>query len=389
MSRAILHVIEDLKPESGGPTTVVVELARQQAKSGHRVSVLCLEGPTSSEQRSRLQQSFESAGIRLLDLKAMGERRRPSVIASTVRAVRPDILHLHGVWSSLLRWSASAARAQGIKYVVSTHGMLHPDVLRQGRLKKWVYLTLFHRFLGAAQEILALNDEERRHVAQRFKRPSAVLANGISASQYQQATAQAFLEERPEFTNTSFALFVGRLHAIKGIDQLLRSFALARRRGLMSHIVIAGPDSGELASLQALAIELGVAETVHFVGPLYGASKLSALAGCSMFVHRPRFEGFGLSVLEALATGRPVVTTRRCLLDGAEAAGALRIAEDTDDAFAESMLVIERDPHLAAALAARGGEWSRARFDWAQVGREADAAYNRACQGAGSASHPR
>jgi len=385
MSRTILHVIEDLKPESGGPTTVVVELARQQAVSGDRVSVLCLEGPGKPEQRAHLETSWRSAGVQLLEVGSMGTQRQAAV-ASAIRDARPDMIHLHGVWSSLLRWSAAEARKRGVQYVVSTHGMLHPDVLKHGKLKKWVYLTLFRRFLGGASELLALNEEERAYLATRFDRPSSVLANGINVSDYRSATGTGFLSEHPELLNTSFALFVGRLHAIKGIDQLTRSFAYARGRGLKSHLVVAGPDSGERAALQTLASELGVGDTVHFVGPLYGASKLSALAACSMFVHRPRFEGFGLSVLEALATGRPVITTHRCRLDGAEQAGALRIAEDTDAAFGEAMLAVERDPALATVLASRAAAWARERFDWTQVGRDAEAVYARA--GAGSGSGP-
>jgi len=384
MSRTILHVIEDLKPESGGPTTVVVELARQQASSGDRVFVLCLHGPTQPEQRARLEASWKSACIRLLEVGSMGAPSQ-STVSSAMRDARPDIVHLHGVWSSLLRWSASEARQRDLKYVVSTHGMLHPDVLKNGKLKKWVYLTLFRRFLGGAAEILTLNEEERAYVASRFTTASSVLANGIHVSDYRSATGTNFLSSHPNLRKQSFALFVGRLHAIKGIDLLTRSFADARARGLKSHLVIAGPDSGERAALQTLASELGVGDTVHFVGPLYGASKLSALAACSMFVHRPRFEGFGLSVLEALVTGRPVITTHRCRLDGAERAGALRVAEDTDAAFADAMLALEQDPALAAALASRGAEWAREHFDWTRVGRDAEAVYDRACGISGSA----
>ncbi len=387
MSRTILHVIEDLKPESGGPTTVVVELARQQAASGDRVSVLCLEGPSKPEQRAQLEANWKSAGVRLLEIRSTGAPN-PSTVASAMRDARPDIVHLHGVWSSLLRRSASEARKRELKYVVSTHGMLHPDVLRQGRLKKWAYLTLFRGFLAGASEVLTLNEEERVAVATRFHRPSSVLANGINVSDYRSASGTDFRCAHPEIQEKSFALFVGRLHAIKGIDLLVRSFAEARVRGLRSHLVVAGPDSGELAALQALASELGVADVVHFVGPLYGQSKLSALAACSMFVHRPRFEGFGLSVLEALATGRPVITTHRCRLDGAEQAGALRAAGDTDAAFAEAMLAVEQDTALAGALATRGAEWARERFDWTQVGRDAEAVYARACANAGSGPGP-
>jgi glycosyltransferase involved in cell wall biosynthesis len=379
-SRAIVHVIEDLKPESGGPTTVVVELARAQALSGHRVGVICLHGPTHGEGRQRLAENFEAAGVRLFDLDSSSARPGRREVVAALRAGRADLVHLHGVWSSVLRWSAEEAVLAGSKYVISTHGMLHPDVLRQGRLKKWVYLTLFSRLLGRCSEVLALNEEERQYVAQRFARPASVLPNGIRAELYDGLSPDEFRRSWPSI-NAPFALFLGRLHPIKGIDLLIRAFAQARAQGLQSHLVVAGPDSGSLTDLMRLAAELGVSPEVHFVGPLYEGAKLSALAACTMFVHRPRFEGFGLTVVEAMASGRPVVTTPRCRLDGAASAGALVMAEDRDDPFAAAMLALERDPQLAEGLGERGRAWVRANFDWKSIARQTDRVYENACSG--------
>lgn len=385
MSRVIVHVIEDLKPESGGPTTVVVELARAQALSGHRVGVICLHGPTHGVERQRLHDLFRDVGVRLVDLGASTARPGRREVVAALRAGGADLVHLHGVWSSVLRWSAAEAVRAGWKYVVSTHGMLHPDVLRQGRLKKWVYLTLFSGFLGQCSEVLALNEEERSYVAQRFARPASVLPNGIRAGLYDGASPDEFRRSWPDIKEP-FALFLGRLHPIKGIDLLIRAFAQARAQGLRSHLVIAGPDSGCLTELTRLAAELGVSREVHFVGPLYEGAKLSALAACTMFVHRPRFEGFGLTVVEAMATGRPVVTTPRCRLDGAASAGALVMAEDRDDSFAAAMVALERDPQMAGGLAERGREWVRANFDWNSIARQADRVYENACS---ARSNPR
>jgi glycosyltransferase involved in cell wall biosynthesis len=378
MSRTILHVIEDLKPESGGPTTVVVELAREQARAGHRVIVVCSRGPAQAEQRTQLAETFARAQIELviLDQTAAGSTR--GAIVSILRDRRPDVTHLHGVWGTVIRWGSAEARASGFKYVISTHGMLHPDVLKQGRLKKYVYLTLYRHILASCSDVLALNEEERASIVARFKRPASVLANGIRTDLYDMATPSRFLDEHPEIQG-SFTLFVGRLHPIKGIDLLIRSYAKARGQGLRSTLVVAGPDAGSLGELQALAKELGVAEQVRFLGPIYGDAKISAFAACSMFVHRPRFEGFGLTVVEALAAGKPVVTTDRCRLDGASEAGALIMTPDDDEAFAKAMLSIERDPAMAARLAEQGRAWIRSGFDWRSIREQADRIYDRVC----------
>ena len=376
-SRSILHVIEDLKPESGGPTTVVVELARHQVRSGARVSVVCGSGPDQASQRAQLQASFEADGVALHVLASADRAPSRRRLRELIQTTGAEVVHLHGMWSSIVRLGAAEARRAGLTYVISTHGMLHPDVLEQGKWKKRLYLTVFASILGHCGEVLALNDEERHAIHTRFHRPASVLPNGLEIKRYIASSSERFRGLHPELANTSFALFVGRLHPIKGIDQLLRSFIAARERGLCSHLVVAGPDGGQRAELERQVSEARLSSVVHFIGPVYGDVKIAAFQACSMFVHRPRFEGFGLTVLEALAAGKPVVTTRRCRLDGAESADALRVTPDTDEGFAEAMVALERDPASAAELGARAQAWVQARFDWSAIAQQALEVYNR------------
>ena len=376
-SRTILHVIEDLKPESGGPTTVVVELARHQARYGARVSVVCGTGPDQATQSAALRTRFEAEGVALHILEAADAKTARRRLREVIQATRADVVHLHGMWSAIVRWGAAEARRTNTRYVISTHGMLHPDVLEHGKWKKRLYLTLFAPILSRCGEVLALNEEERQAIEARFRRPASVLPNGLEIERYVHSSSAKFEVLYPEVPHKSFALFVGRLHPIKGIDQLLRSFIVARDRGLCSHLVVAGPDGGQRAELERQASEARLSSVVHFIGPVYDDVKIAAFQACSMFVHRPRFEGFGLTVLEALAAGKPVVTTRRCLLDGAESAGALRVAPDTDEGFAEAMLALERDPVGAAELGAQAQAWVRARFDWSSIAQQALDVYNR------------
>jgi len=79
-----------------------------------------------------------------------------------------------------------------------------------------------------------------------------------------------------------------------------------------------------------------------------------------------------------MAAGKPVVTTKECKLDGAGEAGALRVAPDTDEGFAEALLQLSRDPASARALGAQAQAWVRANLDWEALARSADASYARA-----------
>jgi glycosyltransferase involved in cell wall biosynthesis len=125
-SRSILHVIEDLKPESGGPTTVVVELARHQARSGARVSVVCGSGPDQASQRAQLQASFEADGVALHVLASADRAPSRRRLRELIQTTGAEVVHLHGMWSSIVRLGAAEARRAGLPYVISTHGFFHP-----------------------------------------------------------------------------------------------------------------------------------------------------------------------------------------------------------------------------------------------------------------------
>ncbi|MFM2165359.1 MAG: hypothetical protein RL325_1796 [Planctomycetota bacterium] len=374
----ILHVIDNLYPESGGPTTVAIEFVRAQARMGRRVAVLCTKAPRKPEQRAALEARWAGLGIEYLVLEDLPKPQRAAAARGHVDRLRPEVIHIHCVWEGLLRHVAHHARRRGIPYVLSTHGMLHRYALAQKRLKKWVYLQVFPGIVGGARELFALNREEADYAQARFRRPCSVLENGIVVADYEAPESGLFRSRFPSIGGKPFALFVGRLHQIKGIDKLMRSYAHARGKGLELELAVVGPDDGERPALEAVARELGIEAHVHFTGGLFGPEKRDAFAACALFAHRPRFEGFGITVVEALAAGRPAVTTRECKLDGAAEAGAIRLADDTDEAFGDAMLEVARSSDRGESLGRRGQAWVRARLDWESLVRRVDESYARA-----------
>jgi glycosyltransferase involved in cell wall biosynthesis len=373
----ILHIIDNLYPESGGPPTVAIELVRQQARMGKKVAILCTHAPRKPEQRTLLAERWHGLDIEYIVLDDLSEGGARGARASVDR-LQPEIVHIHCMWEGLVRQMAAHARNRRIPYVLSTHGMLHPFVLAQKRLKKWAYLTLFPRIINGAGELFALNREEADHIIAAFRRPASVLPNGIAVDDYSKPESGLFRSRYPAIGQRPFVLFVGRLHPIKGIDKLMRSYAHARAHGLELELVLVGPDDGERPALETLARELGLSDHIHFTGGLFGPEKRDAFAACTIFAHRPRFEGFGITVVEGLASGKPVVTTRECKLDGSGEAGALRMVEDSDEAFGDALLEVAKSPDECRALGSRGQEWARATLGWEALALQADAAYDRA-----------
>jgi len=115
--------------------------------------------------------------------------------------------------------------------------------------------------------------------------------------------------ERPERSGATRLVCVGRLSHEKGHDVLLRALADLRARGVDATLRLVG-DGPERGALESLSNNLGLADAVAFAGPLVNDRLGEVLAAADAFVLPSRAEGFGVALVEAMATGLPVVATR-------------------------------------------------------------------------------
>lgn len=367
----VCHTIDNMHPDRGGPVAVVAGLAGAQVAAGDEVTVVCRRQLRPGEARSVAHAL--PRGVRLVETGALGA----DGVSASLDEVRPDVIHIHGVWEPYHRWCAAWARRHGVPWVLSSHGMLHPVPMRKGWLKKRLYLSLRGGAVTRARRLLVTSNEEAEFAARLTGVDTVVLVNGVDPAEYAAVDRSAFSSSHPEFGGRPYLLFLGRIHEIKGIDGLVRAYALACGRGLEGDLVLAGPADGAEASVASLASGLGMSARIHLVGPVYGQSKAEVLAGCALFVHRPRYEGFGMTVVEAMAAGRPALTTMACGVARECPQGVLEVAGDSDSAFADAMvrLCSPGSRSYTESLATRGREWVVRELSWAAIARRAAVLY--------------
>jgi glycosyltransferase involved in cell wall biosynthesis len=216
--------------------------------------------------------------------------------------LRPDIVHQHGIWQYSGIISARLREARGVPLIVSPHGMLAPRAMAhrasRKRLAWWLYQR---RVLEAADMFHVTSDRERDDVrALGLRQPVAVVPFGIDVP-----------EACPVRTNSGplTALFLSRIHPIKGILDLVHAWGQVRPAGW--RLVIAGPDEcGHTAEVAAAVKQLGLAESVSLRGACWGADRDSLMDASDLFVLPSHSENFGLIVAEACARGLPVITTQ-------------------------------------------------------------------------------
>jgi len=172
-----------------------------------------------------------------------------------------------------------------------------------------------------------------------------------------------------------YVLSVSTLEPRKNLAALVQAFSLLRRRRPEVSLLVAGPRGGVgRVDLQAEGVEL-----LGFVAD----DELAALyRGAAAFAYPSRLEGFGMPVVEALASGTPVVAAAHPSLDEACGEAALRVDPEDAEAFAETL---ERALDERDGLVAPGLEHAR-RFTWEATGRTVVEAYRRAL--AGGAQEP-
>lgn len=221
---------------------------------------------------------------------------------------QPDIVHFHGVYSTVHVRLARLCTYHRIPYMVSTHGNLMTEAQKRHRMKKALgNLLVFRRFLQGATVIHSLGSEESRAIKEVVPGANVVLIpNGVQADRDRPGVRQ---------THGRFVfLFLGRLDIHhKGLDLLLaaigRYAGVLRRRHALFRFVGPVHDRHTSSSLDHLVHRYGIEDLVEFIGPRYGAEKEEVLRSADVFLHTSRYEGQPIAVLEALLSGLPCLVT--------------------------------------------------------------------------------
>ncbi len=206
------------------------------------------------------------------------------------------------------------------------------------------------RTMLASDRVVAATEVDRAQILRHYGRlaPISIIPGGVDLERFApapQAAARAEIGVR----ESRVLLFVGRIQRLKGLEILLRAFALARERGQAddTRLLIVGGlpvrtgrglghETREISRLERLSQRLGVARQVTFVGAVQQERLPLYYSAADATVMPSSYESFGLVAVESLACGTPVVASR--------VGGLTTIVRDGETGF----LVPWRDPSLFA-----------------------------------------
>jgi glycosyltransferase involved in cell wall biosynthesis len=252
--------------------------------------------------------------------------------------------------------------------------------MSQKRAKKALGMRFgWRRALSQAMFLHFLNSDERDEASELgLTTPTFIRPNGVSIAEMSalDPVDQAFAAALPE----RYLLFLARLHYSKGLDVLCEAFERLAATHPDLHLVIAGPDFGYEHRLHDLIAQSAHGTRVHQIGSVYGANKLHLLRHALCLCHPTRQEGFSITILEALASALPVVTTAQAHFPELQAAGAGYITDLMPEAMAVAINTLVLDAKLRLRMGIAGRQLVAERYDWSTIARNMTEAYTDAIQ---------
>ncbi len=292
----ILHVVETL--HTGGLERVVIDLALQQAALGHECMVVCLfeKGSLAGELEDKNIPVSCCNKKNSLDLKAV------RCLAGTIGVFHPDIVHTHNM--SCNYYAALALlKDRKIRLINTRHG-----IGEMRRKQKWLFgMSLFRTacLVGVCSQATTLLGKQFPFFRHRMK----TIPNGIVLERHPRRTEQRHgqltrsLGLPPE---SLLITVVARLNPVKNHRMLIEAFALTAEKLPQARLIIIG-DGALRPDLEKLARDLGVDDKLLFLGDRRDVAEL--LAGMDLFVLPSTQEGHSISLIEACASGLPIIAT--------------------------------------------------------------------------------
>jgi glycosyltransferase involved in cell wall biosynthesis len=194
---------------------------------------------------------------------------------------------------------------------LQAHGAL-PKIISRKEVK-WLYDVFFgSKLIRDSSKVIALTKFE----AQQYRALGVpetkieIVPNGVDLREYSHLPARGSFKKKFKIDeDDKVVLYVGRINKIKGIEILVKAFSKIIKDLANVKLAIVGPEDGYLGEIKALVKELKIEDKVLILDALYGKEKLEAYVDSEFCVVPSRYETFPMTILEAYACGKPVISS--------------------------------------------------------------------------------
>ncbi|WP_158824709.1 glycosyltransferase family 4 protein [Mucilaginibacter lacusdianchii] len=374
--------------DTGGQNVYVAQVAQFLAKKGYAVDVF-----TRWENEAMPQVVNWQPGVRVIHVKAgpvsiipkeeildfMPEFTQSMLNFMHAENISYDLCHANFFMSGLV--AANLKSILGLPFVITFHALGHVRRIHQGDSDKFPAerLQIEENVVQQADYIIAECPQDRDDLINYYKAPSykiTIVPCGFSDQEFypiEKATARRILKIN---TDKHIILQLGRMVPRKGVDNVIRSLSKLKDKQSVLLLVVGGdcdePDPvlcPEIGRLQQIAAELGVEASVQFTGRKTREQLKFYYAAADIFISTPWYEPFGITPLEAMACGTPVIGSnvggiKYTVVDGET--GSL-VAPEQPQQLAEKIEELVGQPALLTQMGANAIKRVNNYFTWAHV----------------------
>ena len=218
-----------------------------------------------------------------------------------------DLVHVHS-YRQFHNLAILFAKMSGKKAILSTHWPEYPEGVRGkflNTMTKLIDYTIGPLVLKFADALVVQTEAEKQWLINKFKINEdkiAIIPPGLH-NFYLDKRSKTEFRKQHKIKEKYIVLSIGRLHKSKGLDKLI----WIANKFEDTKFVFIGPDHGHRAELEKFVKELKVENKILFAGEVTEEQKLNALASCDVLVMPSDYEAFGISLIEAMAQGKPVI----------------------------------------------------------------------------------
>ncbi len=412
MPRRIALISEHASPladtgsvDAGGQNIYVAQVARCLAAQGCEVTVFTRRDSAALPARVRMCRGVRvvhvDAGPPRFVAKEMLLPHMPAftrgVMDELARMGGCDVVHANFFMSGMV--AQRIKEKMGIPYVMTFHALGLVRRAHQGATDAFPdsRIEIERMLVKEADLLIAECPQDERDLLQLYgadARKIRMVPCGFDAHEFspmdrQRARALLGLDEK-DF----IVLQLGRMVQRKGIDNVIRALAHLPDSSsrASSRLMVVGGESADGAALcsqeflrlQEVALECGVSDRVIFTGHRHRYELRAHYAAADVFVTTPWYEPFGITPLEAMACGIPVVASAvgGLAYTVVEGVTGYLVPPQDPQALAQCLQRLREHPGLAQAMGRCGLNRVRAQFTWEQVSRSLLGAYAEAMPGA-------
>lgn len=373
--------------DAGGQNIYVANVARCLAKAGHHVDVFTRRDspdlPAVVDLRPGARVIHINAGPASFVPKEKLLGHMPEFARCTERLFHAsqsyDVVHANFFMSGLVAQRLKATTKT--PYVITFHalGLVRQLHQKQADTFPEARIDIERSLVRGADAIIAECPQDQHDLVTLYgARPSslAMVPCGFDAQEFKPMSRSKARRALGLAEHEFIILQLGRLVPRKGIDNVIRSLAHLDP-GIPARLLVVGGDAREpdelatpeIARLRQVARDAGVADKVTFVGHRQRDELGSFYAAANVFVTTPWYEPFGITPLEAMASGTPVVASavgglQYSVVDGVT---GFHVPPHDPAALGARLEQLHRDPALAEALGLGGLRRVRALFTWESV----------------------